>query len=76
LTTRGAGLPANGEMIRQLRRRVSQAEFADMCGLGLITIQRAERGAALAAWTLSIIADTLSRIVGRPVSLEEITRNK
>jgi hypothetical protein len=62
----------NSEAMRKLRGPRSQEDFAQICGVSIDTIQRAERGGPLEFKTVANIVSRLGK-AGKSVSSQALT---
>ena len=69
---RPCGTPVNGEHLRELRGKLTQADLAEKCGLKVHTIQRGESGKGWDRETYRMAAKGLTETCGRKVSIEEL----
>jgi DNA-binding XRE family transcriptional regulator len=73
---RPEGQVVDGRKLREYRGKWSQEEFAEKCGVSLATIQRGEAGEPWTDRTFDDVAKTITLLIGKPVTSEDLKNLK
>jgi hypothetical protein len=73
---RPEGQLVDGRKLREYRGKLSQEEFAEKCDVSLATIQRGEAGAPWTDRTFDDVAKTITLLIGKPVTSEDLKNLK